>query len=511
MINKFLLKNINILTLFFISLALTFYLMLPVIISGTKGIFFTLDPDAHYIGNAISYIKSHQISYINHPATPTILAYVLALTPFRLYSKLILHANFINWYILHPEIIYLYIRVLQCILFGLGLFIFSLSSYRITRSLILSAFSMLALFIFGFFTDIALHIRSETTSFLIISIWLLEFVSFIKSKKISQNYLLAAISGLAIANKFTNIFYLIATLSLIPFIKVTSRKKKLIVSLFSLFIGLLSFIFFTWPIRGKYYQILQYILNFFPQSGVSANKNTLLDLPIYLHSLYSLFLNEFWSSMTVILTFLLLIYLFIKKKHKIPVSVYSFACTMLFGILTFARYPLNYYQLTHFVGVVFVLHILLMQFPKYLRILFLLIIFFISINHLANYYPQVSYAINQSKNLDNFISRHPAKIGSIWERGDAKDFALLWGNSWSGASYSEDLKRLRPNLLFEIYFQQNYIGDKRDIFTICWDKFYLQHNYLKKFINKYKGHTFTYNSIPGTDTMYVIERNKCES
>lgn len=507
---KFLSLHINIIILFFVSTIISFYLLTPILIHGTEGIFFSLDPDAHYIGNVISYIKSNQISYINHPATPTIMIYVIALTPLRFYTKLVLHTNFINWFILHSEVVYLYLRILESILFGLGLFIFSLSVYRITRSLVRSVFSIFSLFTFGFFTDIVLHIRSETTSFLIISIWLFIFVSFIYAKKLSQNFLLIIISSLAIANKFTNIFYFIAALSLIPAIKGISRLKKIFILFIDIFLGFISFLFFTWPIRQKYPQIIQYIFNLFPQSGVIiGNNNALFDIKIYFHNMILLFQQEFWSTIIVILTFVLITDFFHKKMDKnrlIP----SFAYIIFAGILIFVRYPLSYYQLTHFVGLIFVLHILLRHYNK-LSLFFFLIVFFVSIKSFIDYYPQISNSMNQSKNLDDYVSEHPSQKGTIWERGDTKDFALLWGNSWSGSSYSEDLAKLRPDLLFEIYFQQNYIGDKRDIFKICWDKFYMKKSYFNTFINKYKDYNFTYSEIPKTENMYVVERNNCEA
>lgn len=505
---QFFLRNKNRLFLFFISSLVTFYLMLPIIVHGANGIFFTLEPDAHYIGNAILYIKSHQISYINHPGTPTILTYVLLLTPLRLYTKFILHTNFISWYILHPEIIYLYLRIFQGIFFGLGLYIFSLSVYKISRSLIISISSIFTLFVFSIFTNIAIYIRAETTSFLIVSIWLFILVNFIKYEKTSLIYFLSAIAGLAVAIKYTNAFYLIATFSLILFIGNISPWRKLLMFLSNLTAALLTFLFFTWPIHEKYYQSIQYIFELLPQSG---RGKSLFDIGAYFQTAYLLFLKDLWPALIVLPPVILLIWQFFKRKSKLPIFVYPFTLSMLLGIFIFARYPLNYYQLTNFVGMIFVLHILLNQFNRYVRIIFIFAFLLLAIKNLSGYYPQTVQAINQSKNLDYFVSVHPSKNGTIWERGDSKDFALLWGNSWSGAGYSEDLKRLRPDLLFEIYFQQNYIGDRRDIFTICWDKFYMQKRYLEYFLVKYKNHDFRYSSIPGADNMYVIERENCDA
>lgn len=499
----------HILIISFFSFLVTIYLAFPLIKYGANGVFFKLDPDAHYIGNVISYIKSHQISYINHPATPTIMAYVYALTPLRFYTKFVANTNFVDWYILNIDVVYLYLRVLHSVIFDIGLFIFSLSVYRVSRSLFLSLFSVLSLFTFGFFTDMALHIRSETTSFLMISIWLFIFAGFLRSKSAVAILVMALISGLAIANKFTNIFYFIGTICLIPSIKGYLGGKKILILVLNLFLALTSFIVFTFPIRTKYNQVIQFVFHLFPQSGVSSDINSLFNLSIYLQGLSFLFQKETVSSIIVVLTGVLLIYLFFKKKSVIPSPIFILGFNLLIGMLVTARYPLNYYQTTYFTGIIYIMYFLLAKIKNFPRYLFLVPAFFASVR-LINYYPTVFSEINQSIALDQFVYAHPSSKGTIWERGDSRDFALLWGNSWGGASYSQDLARLRPDLLFEIYFWENYLGNKENIFKICWDKFYMQKNYLEVFKEKYKNNKFTYLKIPKTDNMYVVERTDCE-
>ena len=103
---------------------LTFFLSIFPILANIPGsAFFAIDPDAMYMGNALSFIKSHQIAYLDHPGTPSILSIVLFLFPLQIISKFIYHQNSIIWIYSHLSSVYIYIRIMQALMSSLAIFL----------------------------------------------------------------------------------------------------------------------------------------------------------------------------------------------------------------------------------------------------------------------------------------------------------------------------------------------------------------------------------------------------
>ena len=140
------------------------------------------------------------------------------------------------------------------------------------------------------------------------------------------------------------------------------------------------------------------------------------------------------------------------------------------------------------------------------------ILTFITISNFRTYFYGISNSILKTTNLEKYVVEHPAKIATIWEWGRARDFALLWGNSWSGGSYSDELKKVRPDLLFEIdYYKKNtpHYNDKIGVFAVCWDRLYIHQQSSPQFLKRYSGYNLKYTPIPETGDMAVIESDHC--
>jgi hypothetical protein len=150
----------------------------PLATRGRQVSFFSLDPDAMYVGNALSYFKDQKIYYIDHPGTPAIILLAITLVPLKIYAQFTSHQQFTFWAIEHQDILYFYLRITQGMIASGALFIYLSVIYKATKSLLAQVVAWSALFSFSFFPYLFSIISGEATNFLIISIWLI-FLNFL--------------------------------------------------------------------------------------------------------------------------------------------------------------------------------------------------------------------------------------------------------------------------------------------------------------------------------------------
>src|SRR3989344_6345492 len=132
-----------------LSLMTVFVGLLPILLGGLAGVFYSTDPEVMYVGNALSYIKAHQIQYIDHPGTPSILALAYWLWPLRIYAKLVAQTPFILWSLEHYDLIFFYLRLWQGIVFCLGIFLFLKAINSITDSKLVVILAWIVLLLFS--------------------------------------------------------------------------------------------------------------------------------------------------------------------------------------------------------------------------------------------------------------------------------------------------------------------------------------------------------------------------
>lgn len=75
-LRKIVKKKSHLFLIILLAVTTSCYVIYPVLRGGWPGVFFSIDPDTHYIGNSLSFIKINQIQYTNHPATPSINRYL---------------------------------------------------------------------------------------------------------------------------------------------------------------------------------------------------------------------------------------------------------------------------------------------------------------------------------------------------------------------------------------------------------------------------------------------------
>lgn len=432
---------------------LTFFLsVFPILTNLSGSAFFAIDPDAMYMGNALSFIKSHQISYLDHPGTPAILSIALFLFPLQIVSKFIYHQNSIIWIYSHLDFVYIYVRIIQASISALAVFLLLRLVYKYTSSKTAIIFYWLLLITYSSFFYSSTDISSESLNLLLVSIFSAFLLRSIYQPSPINIKLLAISAGLAVANRLTAIVFPILVFIISP-----------ANSLFTL----LSFLLGTYPIRLGYPTIFNWIVRLFTRSGIHGDGQvTIFDPHIYISSLMSLFYSD-WIMVAVVLVGLF----FLNRK---TVWIYL---TIMAAYLGFAKFPLTHYQLPNLVPLSLIATILITKRYRHLLIIPTIYILLSTLPTIVSrYWQTVRIESDQVASLQEFLDKNPAKHARIWEWGKSKEFFALWGNSWSGYFTGSELKEILPNRL-ELLVPDSVrypTAEKLSINELCFDQAILQ-------------------------------------
>ncbi len=495
-----------------LTLVIWLAVFLPILISGSAGIFYSTDPDVVYVANALSYIKQGQINYIDHPGTPTIRLIATSLWPLRIYAKLA-RQPFVWWTTLHFSELYLYLRLFQSLVFATSVFVFLSAIKKQTNHLMPLLFGALALFTFSFLPYLGAAIIPETTSFLFISIWLFIFTYFCKERSPILLPVLSLVAGLTLANKFSNLFLVLGSLSLVLSLDLT-RRQKIANLIFNTLVMAVGFIFGTWPIHNHYPLMFAWIVRLFTTTQIHGNG----DIAIFNFDAYRLsFLTLINLERTAVLVTFAVLALFLinilKRAQKAMVALVVLLISSLLGIVVFAKYPLSHYQLANFLVIVFLGSICLEKVRLPLQILICSTLLLLVPPVLNNYYTQITNAIGDSRNLETYLRQNPSDKPVVWEWARVSDYAMLWTRSWGNNVNGPELKILKPNL-WELKTGFKYIvlsdTDIREVSSACWDKLYIQKVSAPTFLMLYPNKSLYYQAITGT-SMGVITSLHCET
>lgn len=490
------------LSFFLASIAFTITVS-PLKINGRQASFFSLDPDAMYVGNVLSYFKDQKIFYIDHPGTPAIILLSFAIVPLKIYAHLTSHQQFIYWVIEHPDILYFYLRIAQGVVASSALFIYLSVIYKVTKSLSAQVVAWAAIFSFSFFPYLFSIISGEATNFLIISIWLIFLTFLVQTNQPKYTVILSFISGLALANRLTNLFIVLTSLGLIVVVPKISVVKKLKVFFQCLFVAVISFFIGTWPIRHRYGDLFAWIKRLAVTSKIHGGGNiTFFEPSTYGQSALSLISREFYPSLLLGLFIILLLYQILVKKRRIHSFVLFILTILTLGTLVFAKYPLTHYQLSHYLIFIYLISILLSQYYRHLILPISFFLLFIVVpKTIESYNKEIGMLINDSLTLNRFVSQHPPQVGTVWEWGLTRDFALLWGRDWSTGSYDQEFNHVKTNLyaLQKGFLQASVNRYKtQNLFDLCWDHLYIQNQSLVIFLDIYPNKKLSVYSIPDT-------------
>lgn len=510
--NKFNFKLVIILII--ISLISSFISFYPLVISNKKATLFSFEPDAPYVANAFRFIYSHKILYDGHPGTPSIISLAYAFTPIRIYTKFIDKSPFFLWSIRNIYSLFYYARLIQNLFFALSIFVFLLAVYNLTKNYLSIFYAWFGLFIFSYIPYLGIIIQSEPLSLLIISTWLYIFSKFVQKKNINLYLILCGLSGFAVANKLTNMFYVFASIFLIFSFSRLALKTKLNRSLKGILVSVFVFIFGTWPIRDRYNGLFGWIIELFSHSGIhGGGEKTLFSFGQYTSSLNALFSRETAPAILVAITLIFWV-IYLKKNQNaknIIVSIMLLFTTI--GMLVFGKFPLVHYQIPLYVGILFISSYLSSFIYKPLLILIVGILAILSFNTIQAYWKFCFNEIKGTMTIENFIEKNPPKTATVWEWGKTADYTLIHIRDWSGNPFSQFLQQERPNLyslttdLSQIVL---YYGKNDEVFNVCWDQLYIQGTELERFLEKYKDRKFDVKQIIGsTRDMYLVSSKHC--
>lgn len=485
----------------------------PVISVGKKGVFYSIDPDIHYYGNSLAFIEKGTVYYTDHPGTPTIVLHTLLLTPLRVYSNLLLHESFMDWAFRNYSAVFLYARFFQGLIFFSGLIVFLLTIREITKSCFAVVFAWLAVLAFSPAIYLGSSISAGALSFLTVSVWLFALSNFLKERSLTYIPILSLIAGFAVANKITNLFLVAATLSLNFFPRQVNLSEKTKNLLYSTFLAALGFIAGTLPVLHKYRNVFRRFWIFATSTKIhGGGERSLLDIPSYLASVRTLLVREEWIFYFMAGAVLVSVFLVIVNKRKLFSVSNVLLVIFLAGVAIFAKFDLSHYQLANYTAIVF---LGLWKIRKAPNIVFLLITFLAisaASTNIAKYSAYVLKTGQKVKNLEEFISKNPAKKGTVWEWGKSKDFALLWTRDWGAGVFSDQLSALSPPLMIvNTGWETVKVGrESKDTFDVCWDKMYIQDSSLPKFLDRYPEREFKRVNIPGNEKMVLLESDHCE-
>lgn len=508
-------QGVTIFSIYLFPILLAALTIFPLLVAGTKATFFTVEPDIAYISSAIHYLETGTINYHDHPATPSILLIAICLLPFKVWVYINESSSFLDWSIIHQSTIYFYVRVIYSIVLASGLILFSAVIKAATKSNLASLFSLLSLFSYSYFGYLGVSVASETISLFLIGLWLYIF-SIHNRRPLARNiYLLSLISGLLVANKFTNLTYLLATLVLVLTLKSINRRLLFVSWVKVLVISGISFLVSTWPIRSNYIRLFSWSYRLTTRYGPHGDgPNVLFDPNVNFMSIKLLWQNETWPIILMIISLVALAYLFCQKKFRnemLPLLL-VYVSTIIVA-LAFSKHSLSRYQLTNFIIIVYIASLLLNYYDFKLRCLILTLTIIAFTSTINLYYRNITQAVFEASQIQTFMDSHPVKMARVWEYGYSLDFSYINTPEWYGEDYTEVLRRLRPNLyaLAADLKQVNTDSGYQDLFNVCWDQLYLQRSSLAQFLSVNSQRTFQVTPIPYTLSlpMILIESKHC--
>lgn len=487
--------------------------ILPLIKHGFSSAYFIIDPEAVYIGNAISYIKSHIIYYAEHPGTPTILMLAFSYWPFRIYAKLVEHQAFMLWFLNNIDLVFFYSRLLSFVVFVSSLFIFSVSIFRLTKSILSAIFFELAIMSFSFMPRLGSEIIPETLSFFITAVWAFFFSKFVLSRSFLKILILSFISGVAVANKFTNITLILISMALIFLLYKKLWKEKLTCLALSMigFVG--GFILFTWPVRQIYSIIFNWVYQIINHTGVwGGGEVGFFNWGLYIETFRNLVNSNRVGIAIVLMPILFGVYIvFIKKVKLNPILLIANFLSLL-TILVFMKFPRIHYILVPYTIVVFIGSIIVNKLPKLLKVLSIIILIYFFIGNIKEYFSFIDSNIEDSIKLQTYITNNPSKKATLWDYGRVKDFVYIWMRDWTQGIFTEELKVIRPDLL---ELEPNYetvlldFNTSVDVFDACWDNLYIRTDRGKIFLERHSNREFISEPVDRADIM-VIKSNHCK-
>lgn len=501
--------------LILLLVAITFIIVgCPLFLYGIGGAFYrTFDPDIVYITNALSYTKYGIIYYADHPGTPTIMTLYYLYFPLRLLAKYVWHIGFLDWSFNNYAVLNYYTRAFELILTAISLFIFLKTISKNLRSKLDILIAWFAMFSFGGL-GFAISVAPENLSVFLTSIWICLFTSFQRKKSYLINIILVVISGLAVANKFTALFLLIASIFLPFFIARLKFCQKIVRLLANISFAVASFYLGILPAMNRFTYIKNWAIGLFYHTGNHATgAETIFDPRVYFESLSLLIKEMPFAFVFALIIFVLAIFLIIKRKLKISDPYIFLLSTSLMGILVFAKYPITHYNLVNFLLIIFCGSYFLSKVdPKFK--LYLLILLLAPFIMSLNVFVRVGRnQFQQDAELLNYISSHPPQQNILWGRDNMYQTLESWTRYWTSDLFRDQFDK-KPVMIISNDLKTVSVSVKdakiiKKPFEVCWDKAYLPKEEALKFADFYNDKALQLKPVKASAGFYEITSSHC--
>jgi len=441
------------------------------------------DPEYAYLFNSLNFVHWLPVGHFDHPGTPLQMMGACVLIIVRLtrgghglvndvLSNPELYLNAINFFLI--SILFL------TILFG-GFLV-----YRLTKKIFLGIIFQMTPFLST--TSIWTFNRiSPELLLLITGMWFALIIFYFYYKK-KENSLLAVIclsliTGFSIATKINSL-----PLILLGLVFFTFRNKILYI------LGtVISFVLFTWPIHNNYKIFYNWIIRLITHSGMyGSGDEKFIDIAIFGKNFMQVVYSEGFLIITIIIIFVYLIFLF-REKNKINyysslVGVLLFFLSQIFIV---SKHLSIHYLVPalSFLGITYVIFgtILLKQKNRFSKILIPIIfasLIIVSINNVWKIYDSTrGYQQNyiEAKDIESFKNKNYKESFIVYYyRSSSKEYALYFGNIYSGNAYTD--------LLNEMY--------SRSYFYDIWRKTFSRWNWWNKLVNLPSNKTIIFQGTP---------------
>lgn len=471
----------------------------------TNGIFYSIDPDMVYMANALLYIKSGIIAYIDHPGTVSISALSISFLPIRFFVKLILGQNFIEWSFFNFEILTLYSRIFQSLLFSAGIFVFLRTLDGVAKSVLSQILGLLLLLLFLPIYYIGSSISSEAVTFLIAALWIFYFAKGYKNEFKNINTI-SFLGGLMVASRATAFVYVLAALlTLLNKLKYKINLNKMLVSLGFISIG---FVVGLYPLKQHVIDVLKRVVFFATSSGVhGAVIDSTNVFGNYLTSLKTFFYRDPAFCVIVAITLGLSLKRMANNKNDIlgQLGLLFFA-----GILLYAKFPLAHYQTFNYLFLCYLFVVFTSKLSRPYKYIIIVITTIAVLPVFKTFNINLNQAIVMSSNLDKHVDLLAKEGTVVWEWARSTDFAKIWIRDWGGGIYDDYLSTSR---IFSLTSGMKEVRVSaslaRPISNFCESTFMIQESSLRTFLSTNQSMGPYVNRLNGTENMYAVNFTKC--
>jgi len=457
---------------------LIFLLIIPVILiflfiklNAVRGNYYlgnNSDPEYAYLLNSLKISELKSPSHFDHPGTTLQIlgGFVIKIFNINKSSNDIRIDVFTNSerYLLYINILLLSIIITFTLLLGIY-------TYKITNYIWFGVILQLSVLCSSNIYIELSRVRPEPLLISALLVFIMIIISLLKnnlSQKIT-NYIIAfsLISGFALATKITFFPILIFPLIVLPKLK---NKLYYVIG------TIMSLILFTLPITNHYEQFFVWIKKLFIHSGHYGNGgSTIINPSTYLNNIISalssniIFTFVLSASIIIILTHLLLFKKHTETKHTIEFKILvSIIITQIIQVLFVSKHYSAHYLIPSLmltgVAIVFLIINVRQIFNLkinnrfYSAIILLAILFsYYTVNSFFTISSSIEKETENQLSVINFVANNYKNYAKIYYyRSSSHEYALKFGNDFSGNEYSMILNKCYPSNYFYNIWDKRY-------------------------------------------------------